>query len=278
MRELRIGSRIAAVALLTAFGCDDGRDGDGDEDGGGVPIVDSGGGGGTDSGPPEDSGMTTMPDSGGTTGSCGFPGECDLLDPSSCAAGTACVLRIETEGGPATPRCQPAGTGTDGTACTSGADCAEGFDCSQFEQVCRRNCCTNADCNPPGAPTGQICNRFGNAGPEGDEAGICRASDPCDLVDGSGCDDGETCTLLGPINVCGAAGTGTAGAECAGGGTGCVGGHACLRQDAGGPPTCHKLCNIEDGTGCAGSETCSGRIGDGSGVARTDVGFCQPPA
>lgn len=275
MRELRIGTWIAALALLTSLGCDD--NGDGGPDDAGMMRLDSGGGGDdTDSGTmtPEDSGMTTPPDSGGGDSgpSCGFEGECDLLDSTTCDDGQACVLRVETQGGPAFPFCVPSGIGTDGAACdSSSGQCAEGFDCSPFESVCRRNCCRDADCNPPGAITGQVCRLFGNAGPEGSLAGICALPDACNPADGSGCEGGQACYIGGPdAHICLPPGTIGAGEACGGDLGRCIPGYGCLDG------TCLKLCDLTaGGAGCPDGMACNGRISfEDGGDPLEDVGFC----
>ena len=272
MRELRIGTWLAAMTALVAWGCDGSRPADPDS---GMVTVDSGGGG-IDSGPPRDSGpdtgMTTMTDSGMTGRRCGpNEGPCDISDPGSCGAGMACQFTRASEGAPIMTGCFPAGTGTDGAACDPMmTQCAEGFGCSQFETLCRRFCCSNADCNP--AATGQICNIFDDTGPAGRMAGICLLPDSCNPVDGSGCDAGESCYVNGAENLCSTTGTVATGESCAS--ARCLPGNVCLNPAM---PTCSKLCDLTmDGAGCATGEACNGRIGLESGGQRTDVGYCVP--
>lgn len=279
MRELRIGTWAVVMVALVAFGCDDdngGRDGGGGDTDSGMVRTD-GGGGGDAGGGDVDGGR--MADSGTNGGSCGpTGGECDISDPMSCGLGMACVLRLIAEGSDeASTFCQPAGTADDGIACTRGSsgECAEGFDCSQYDDVCRRNCCSDADCNPPGMATGQICRRFSNGGPAGMEVGICVAPDSCSVIEQTGCEGGEVCDIFDRgLTHCTSPGTATEGVECAG--VGCVGGFGCLGT-ATEPATCKKYCDLTmDGAGCGAGQACNGRIGDGSGGARTDVGFCVP--
>ncbi len=276
MRELRIGTWLAAMTALVAWGCDGSRPADPDS---GMVTVDSGGGG-IDSGPPRDSGpdtgMTTMTDSGMTGPSCGpTDGACDVSNPSSCGGGMACVVRKDPDTDVVSTYCVAAGTGTDGAACDPMmTQCAEGFDCSQFENVCRRVCCSNSDCNP--TDTGQNCNIFSDSGPAGRMSGICLLPDTCNPADGSGCDAGQSCYINGPENLCVATGTVATGEPCGGSAGRCAAGNACLGAD-GEAATCRKLCDLMmDGAGCATEEVCNGRIGLEGGGQRTDVGFCVP--
>ena len=270
MRELRIGTWLAAITALVALGCDGDRPSD-DPDGGSI-RVDSGGGG-TDSGPPRDSGMT-MTDSGMTGRRCGpTTGPCDVSNPTSCGAGMACLLTRESETAPVTTICLPATTATEGAACDSAAttvQCAEGLACGD-EDVCRRYCCSNADCNTP-TPTGQICNIFGEAGPAGQEVGLCLLPEGCTLVPPqTGCDAGESCNLIATTGdtVCDGAGTLTEGMECMFRNH-CVAGFACIGA-AGEPGRCRQYCDMSATTPCATGFTCGGLTG-----APANVGVCVP--
>lgn len=273
MRELRIGTWVAVMVALVAFGCDDedgGRDGGGGgdsgmvgTDGGGGGDVDSGSGGGTDGG-------MTMVDSGNAGGSCGpTAGECDLTDPASCGPGMACILNGDNAGG-TIRQCFAAGTGMDGATCDPMmvGQCSEGFGCSQYEDVCRRNCCSDADCNPPGMATGQICRKFSNGGPPGMEAGVCIAGDDCSPVEQTGCDGDEACNILGArgLTLCGAPGTGAAGADCSE--NGCVAGTICI---SGEPARCRAYCDTNASSPCPTGFACGGLS-----EAPEGVGVCVP--
>ncbi|MCK9361278.1 MopE-related protein [Patescibacteria group bacterium] len=100
--------------------------------------------------------------------------ECDLFT-GGCPAGQACyVTNVGTGLG---VECRPigAGTGTDGSPCTSILDCRYGYDCNPFENLCREFCC---DGDASTCPSGQTCIRYvGSTGtPTG--IGFCAAPSP----------------------------------------------------------------------------------------------------
>lgn len=272
MRELRFGIWVVALSIV-GYGCDNGH-GD-DHDAGprdsGVHVMEDAGHHPVDSGTPRDSG-STITDGGGGGGRCGpTGGACDISDPSSCGTGMACYLNGDGAGGIIT-QCFPAGTGLDGTACdpTTAGECAEGFGCSGDESVCRRWCCSDADCNV-GSGTGQLCNKFSGAGPDDLHlAGICVQPDGCDVVAQSGCDAGEACNTFSlGTTICDAAGTATEGQECAARDA-CVAGFACVGA-AGEPGHCRKYCDMTAATPCPDGFTCGG-LAD----APDGVGICNP--
>lgn len=269
MRQLRIVTWVAAVAALAAVGCDNGG---GDDDAGtrhdsGMTMTD--GGHHTDSGSMHDSG--TRQDGGGSA-SCGpTGGECDISDPSSCGTGMACLLNGDGAGG-VTTQCFAAGTGTDGTTCdpNTAGQCAEGFGCGD-EGVCRRWCCSDADCNSP-TPTGQLCNIFGGVGPEGHEVGQCVQPVECDLVAQTGCPVGKACNLFSAgTRICDTPQDAAPGAECMFRNA-CGAGYACVGP-AGEPGHCRQYCDMTAATPCPDGFTC-----DPLGGAPANIGICNPPA
>ncbi len=283
MRELRIGTWVAALTALVWVGCDNGNGGDhdagsttGHDSGTHTTTPDSGPSTTPDSGPSTtpDSGMSSMGDGGAST--CGPLGACDLTDPSSCGTGMACLLNGDGSGG-VTTQCFGAGTGTDGTTCdpTMAGQCAEGFGCSSEENVCRGWCCTDSDCNP--ATTGQVCSKINGAGPAGHEYGQCIQPDACTLpAPQTGCPDGQECNVItlasgSSITNCDSAGTATEGMTC-NARNACVAGYACVGSSDG-TFSCRAYCDMSAATPCTSGFTCGGLTGAPSGF-----GVCTPSA
>lgn len=263
MRELRIGTFLALSAAVIAWGCDNGGGTDAgmdDMDGGGG-MVDSGPP--VDSGPQPDTGMMMMDDGGGTTGACGNPGECDVLE-QDCGAGQACRNLIMMAGDTPMGICEQAGTKLEGEACSRATmpECAEGLIC--FEGFCRGYCCDGrtSDC----AVLGHYCQPFSDT-----NVGICLPSSGCTLLDQSGCEAGEGCyPIPGGITRCSepAAGAGGDGTECSSL-DGCNPGFACI----GTPGMCRAFCDpAADPVDCPTDYTCN-NLTDHPGV-----GVCVPPA
>lgn len=264
MSTLRFGILVALAGLLV-IGCDDGR---GDEDAGtdsglrlmdSGPMVDSGGGGGTDSG----GGGT---DAGGGGGSCGpTGGACDVSNPSSCGTGMACLLSGSSADG-FTTQCAASGVLGQDQTCdpTMAGQCQEGYQCNSGSNTCRKICCGNTDC-----PTGVICQQIAGA----DGAGFCRPSDACNITDASSCGSGNGCYPLGTEGdtQCLTAGTATEGMTCDALNA-CVAGHGC----AGTPATCRQYCNPTSPS-CPTDYTCAG-LTDTGGTAIPGVGVCVPPS
>lgn len=252
MRELRIATWVALVLGMAALGCDD----DGSDSDGGVVTDGSTGDGST---------------GGETCGPTG--GECEIMDPTSCGAGRACLLVGSTAEGWMT-MCFAAATGVEGTPCDPEAgtvQCAEGFACSS-DGACRRWCCSDADCNRP-TTTGQICNIWAGAGPAGREVGICTQPSNCTLpLPQTGCDDGEACNLIPSTGetICDDAGTATEGEECMHR-NGCVAGHACIGGAGGG--RCRQYCDMTADPACPDGFACMPL-----GNAPENVGVCIPEA
>lgn len=74
-----------------------------------------------------------------TTVSWCVSSRCDVFSGTGCSSGDACHPTYADEPDLIETRCAPAGTGTDGAACTMPEDCAAGFGCRLGK--CRRYCC-----------------------------------------------------------------------------------------------------------------------------------------
>jgi len=108
---------------------------------GGATGTSGGGGGG---------GSVDRPDGGGMGGG---PLTCSGATPEGtrmCGPGRTCLTRGDCANG-----CFPAGSGSEGSACTLGTDCSVGMTCIQYSAsrfACRALCTVDAEC-----PTGYRC-------------------------------------------------------------------------------------------------------------------------
>ena len=245
-----------ALALM-ACGDDDGREPGTDS---GTPGVDSGTPGtdsgtpGTDSGTPGTDSGTPGTDSGMSTGMCPV-GDCDLVSNAGCdaAMGEGCYWLLPMEGADPEPLCNPAGTGTTGTPCDAPFDCQEGLTCDEGE--CRKVCCGGSDatCDP-----GDICINFSDGAGMLTGFGACRTPSDCDVIEQTGCPEGEACYVISndasvdcitpPVDG------GTQGDSCDSLNS-CAPGFLCLTPE-GGSSACVQACNpmspvCPDGTSCA---------------------------
>jgi len=162
---------------------------------------------------------------------------------------------------PASPMCQPAGTGTSGTACMNYSECAEGFTCIQNPSgtggKCQHFCCGTPG---SGCPTGQSCDvqiidEMGN--PTG--VGYCKLPDVCDpTMMMSGCGAGEGCYIgMDGGGTCIASTRNlTEGMTCTAAND-CAPGLACYSVGTGGPQ-CYKYCDgMAMPSQCATGQTCN---------------------
>lgn len=279
MRQLRFAVTLAAIGSFAGFGCDgDEREMDsGVGSDSGTTLMDSGPG--TDSGTGDEDGGGTGTDSGMMMGECGpsLPGDCDITQDialagggsgtPACGAGMACLPGAEGEGGQLQLQCFMAGTGMDGDACDPmmSGQCAEGYGCSQFEEVCRRWCCSTGDCE-----IGQNCTRFTNV-----NVGICES--PCSILEQTGCDAGQACYHAGDgVGACRAEGTAEVGDACGGDtGVSCVGGLGCFGDPDTGEFFCRAWCD-PDAPDCETGTTCARFAESGGSEPVPGIGFCNP--
>ena len=263
MRQLRsMTTWVAALSFVLAIGCDTGPDPDTDS---GVVRVDAGPTTGTDSGPMTgtDAGPMTGTDAGPTDGGgggmCTGPamGDCNLIDPTSCGTGMACVFSGSSTTS-WTTQCIMAGVGGQGDTCTMQGQCQEGFVCTN-RGICQKVCCATPDCD-----TGDFCGNIA-----GLNAGTCATPIDCDLVAQTGC-EGFPGTGCYP---------GAGGLDCIGAGTlnegevcmftnDCMPGMGCLGP-MGGPSNCRRWCDMSAADPCPAGFTCGG-------VTGLPVGACQP--
>lgn len=111
---------------------------------------------------------------------CAPAGACRLPDDQGCPAGQLCELDSRGE-----PTCntRTPGAGAEGDPCETANDCGSGVNCNALVGRCVRYCCADEDCGE-----GFGCFTLFEGG-----MGICSPDDDCDPVDGSGCEDGNTC-------------------------------------------------------------------------------------
>lgn len=217
---MRISLLSLASILVLSFGCGD--DGGSTDTDGGTVDVDSGttDGGTTDT----DGGTTDAGDAIDPTTMCPA-GACDLLTGGGCDTGEACYYGAESSGDAPMPICVPVGEGVEGDECTNLNDCGAGMTCANGE--CRTVCCGTNDANC-GEDT--ACTLINLAGATVEGYGACLPNTTCDLLEQSGCDEGEGCypvsegaACLTPINtvaigeVCEAANQCEPGAVCVSG-------------------------------------------------------------
>ncbi|MCU0673044.1 MAG: hypothetical protein MUE69_09675 [Myxococcota bacterium] len=235
---------------LSLVACGD-DDGDRPRDSGtgvdtGMPIVPDGGGTDTGTGPGVDGG----PDAGEVPADCNAGGTCNLLVNNCPTAGEACYSGMDG------PTCFAAGTRSAGEACMNLNDCREGLGCLGTEEggfVCRQLCCMasgGTEC-----ATGELC--LGFTGADGD-IGFCEAPSGCDVINQTGCPDGEDCALLSGdgSTTCTTLPDdgGTQGASCTD--DPCAAGFLCLRVMDATDAFCLRACNpamdmCVDGFTCA---------------------------
>lgn len=235
------------LVILLTLGCDEGQ-GEDPNDGGeaGGPISDAGGDGA---------------DAARPSGTCGNPGDCDLLG-QDCGGGMACRFVVAADAEEPSGLCEVAGTKGEGEPCVrmAGAapECAEGLIC--FEGVCREYCCAAgaSDCSV----LGHYCLNVGT------DVGLCIPSDECDLLAQTGCDPEEACYPISRgTRRCSAPREGAGGpGETCEYLNDCVAGSACVGE----PSTCRQLCDPSAAEGCPTDFVCAGLTG------QEGIGVCVP--
>jgi len=229
---------IAAAMLLVACG-DDGvsAGGAGGADGaGGQPIGGAGGAAGAEHG-----------GAGGTA----EPGCSPYDDPSTCDAGSHCVVvddALGVEGGTA---CIEPGTTPDFAICTADADCMAGSMCDRLMNVCKPVCQLDSDCPEENAVCFAAVTSAGINIPGLD---LCLAG--CEPISGSVCDN-----ATGPVNCvfrpdqeafdCAPAGRGLEGSVCDNH-EDCSTGFGCLKES--GNSYCLHWCFDSSGGFCTDTE------------------------
>lgn len=264
LRSWRYAALVVVMgAGLAACGDDDtvrpGVDGGGGGiDAGGGGDTDGGGGGDTDGGGGGDI------DGGGARVCSIAGGMCDVIMQNCADPTQGCYVLITEEGSPPTTVCAAAGTGADGTACTTFSDCQPGLTCDQETMLCRRYCCEGRTTDCPSG-TGQICVSYSNAMP----TGICTAPSGCTVVPQTGCEAGQGCYWISDdfTSDCRSipAGSVDVGGTC-GAGQQCVPGAACFTPSGGGDGTCRQLCRMGMDADCTGGGTCMSAGGLPSGI------------
>jgi hypothetical protein len=177
--------------------------------------------------------------------------------------------------------CLSAGTGTDGTACSSPSDCAPGFECVVGRQAtasCRPYCCSGQDrCASDDAGTGEFCD-IQLAVSTQTSVPVCMPIHGCTLMnDGndaraSACNYDETCTIVSDHGAtsCVAVGKAAAGESCDT--DHCGANLACLGTL--GQRHCYQLClTMGSASQCPSSQMCKG--GWPLFPNDTNVGLCQ---
>jgi hypothetical protein len=162
-----------------------------------------------------------------TTCGSGY-GPCNPVTNAGCPTGQACFVASDGDGG-VTTVCSMPGTAGWGQHCASADGCMQGFAC--LGSMCLRLCCgpgDNATCrSSPGGMNGALCNQ--------PLAGVsfygCQAVTNCDWFQ-QNCPGGGSCepTDTAGDTACNPAGTGRAGAQCAGSSTSvnCAPGYTCI--------------------------------------------------
>ncbi len=217
----------------------------------------------------------------GPRNACG--GEmCDLLSATSCDNNESCLFLISDPNPIPFAQCEPAGTATEGQACTSPYDCAPGLDCTSDGSAgtCRSYCCNlNQKSGCPGEqacvleflddnddPTGVgLCDECDECNPL-DSAGTCNGNVGCYPIPGN---DGRTfsdCTLCLPSTMNLTVGERCRSVNDCGPGLGCFR----LNNRA---PVCVAMCDLGASSDpCDGPATCQDRLGAAS-IGGT-VGAC----
>ena len=244
------------------------------------------GGGGHEAGPDAGSGKTDDPGGGGGDDPADCPGvPCDLFAQCGCREGEACDLAASA-GSVEDTTCRAAGTGmTDGT-CAAAEDCAAGFLCQMGQ--CWRWCEDDGDCGD-----GAYCLPvFGDI----DNASTCTKECKPEAPAASGCPDGFACRyyLRDPNGAdeydgdeyeytdCSAAGEGTHGTDCVGGGdSACAQGYGCYLinwNDGTTTTECREICVFTvagepaDNTCAVG--TCHEWLDPGAVIGDVEYGTC----
>ncbi|MBK6517638.1 MAG: hypothetical protein IPG04_26855 [Polyangiaceae bacterium] len=129
-----VGVGLVLVALATACGDDSTATG-----GSGA----SGGSGGTAPG--------GAPGTGGDGGAGGAPAACTPYEPTTCDAGSACVVVDDVLGLDGGTACAAPGAGVTFSQCAADTDCAAATLCDRVTSTCKPLCDTAADCGDEGA-------------------------------------------------------------------------------------------------------------------------------
>ncbi len=265
--------KLALTFVLSAFlfiGCGDDDTGEADTAVAPDTTVGTDTAVGTDTNPPMDTGTPpTDTGSGVDTGSMmtGCPsGACTLLPTNGgCEAGQGCYLTGDGL------TCNPAGTVTAGGACEFANDCMEGLGCNRRAGepmgTCTNYCCEGSD---EGCPAGEVClvNLVdGEMEPTGVK--LCVLPDGCNVLEQTGCEDGEGCYPVdGGAALCGAAGTVETGGAC--GAEQCAPGNICITTMPDAPAMCAAVCRRPTGEpSCAEGFACGGITG-----FPEDIGVC----
>ncbi len=130
------------------------------------------------------------------TAGCTSSTGCTIVPQSGCPNGQKCTVDTASAN-----RCNTAGVLGDGEPCGVDADCAAGLGCAALPGtsggICRRFCrgsyYDTSDCNdgPGSVCFYSVADGFGVT-----LSGLFQCTVHCDLVTGSGCGAGMTCTLL----------------------------------------------------------------------------------
>lgn len=200
---------------------------------------------------------------------------CRLVSPQcGCPSGEGCYLTTMD-----TRVCAPAGTSTEGQACTADI-CAAGLICIDVSEtatevpVCKRFCTSDANCTA--GPGSRCVATIGSAGTQ-----ICSSN--CDVVTQTGCPGDASCSIYETM-------TGTRLTDCSGpvggGGqnaaciddTGCQRGFACINVGSTASPDnrCLRWCRRSAPTSsCPGITSCA-RLGDAPGLVfnGAEYGVC----
>ena len=181
----------------------------------------------------------------------------DAADGGDASAAAACHVLPDVDAGPeagVNPGCLAGGPGVDGDACRDATDCAPTYECVGTG-TCRRYCCYEA-CDGVHFCDVQFELRSDLTSVP---VPVCMPVVPCVLLAPSGCNTGQTCSVV----VVGGKST-TACVQTGGAGVGqscdadrCQAGLTCI--GAWGSKLCYQLCHTADASSeCGPAEICTG--------------------
>ena len=215
-------------------------------------------------------------DSCGNTGKCDGTGNCELA--TTCNDGNACTQTDTCESGacvgsnpkscPASDQCHAAGTCSPARGTCSNPTRADGTGCNDGNACTVSDTCTGGVCGGTAVtcPASDQCHTAGTCNPA---TGTC--SNPT-KVDGTGCNDGNACTVS---DTC-------TGGVCGGTGVTCAASDQCHIVGTCNPATgtCSDPAAVDgtgcnDGNACTVSDTCTGGVCGGTGVTCTASDQCH---
>ena len=202
----------------------------------------------------------------GAGGSGGGTGACSGATPAGqrmCGSGMTC--NTSTCGPPLEFACFTAGSGSEGSSCTTKADCGVGLTCLRYNllHACRALCTVDTDC-----PAGYRCSESFTCGTNTETAGKYCAKPCSDVVTAAGsavCGTGFRCNFYCdtqtplPPTCDFEAGSLRSGGPCTTDDD-CAAGYYCLTSADAGPKVCTQACrnNADCVTGaCSGTIFCS---------------------